>query len=120
MIVVNIPAINVKTAEIPSIFALEHSLNCCNLLIFSTGGRAPVTTRGNRSTLRKPVVLGELKLDNTLLTGDQGNFNQITAWRCSRTLAVTQTGGGKGSGICFIQNIGRINVTTSYLYLQKS
>ena len=89
MIVVNIPAINIETAEIPSIFSLDHSLNCCNLLISSTGARAPVTTRGKRSTLRKLVMLGEVKLDDTLLTGDHGNFNEITAWRCSPTLAVT-------------------------------
>ena len=28
---------------------------------------------------RKPVVLGRVKLDNTLLTCDQSNFSQITA-----------------------------------------
>ena len=38
-----------------------------------------VTTGGNRSTRRKPAMFGRVKLDNTLLTCDQGNFNQITA-----------------------------------------
>ena len=38
-----------------------------------------VTTGGNRSTWRKPTMLGKVKLDNTLLTCDKGNFNQITA-----------------------------------------
>ena len=37
-----------------------------------------VTTGGNQSTRRKPGMLGRVKLDNTLLTCDQGNFNQIT------------------------------------------
>ena len=38
-----------------------------------------VTTGGIRSTRRIPAMLGRLKLDNTLLTCDQGNFNEITA-----------------------------------------
>ena len=38
-----------------------------------------VTTGGNWSTWRKPAMPGRVKLDNTLLTCDQGNFNQITA-----------------------------------------
>ena len=41
-----------------------------------------VTTRGNRSTWRKPVMFGRFKLENTLLTCDQCNLNQVTA--CSR------------------------------------
>ena len=31
-------------------------------------------------------MLGKVKLDNTLLTFDQGNFNQITARSRNRTL----------------------------------
>ena len=30
---------------------------------------------------KKPAMLGRDKLDNTLLTRGQGNFNQITAWK---------------------------------------
>ena len=37
-------------------------------------------------TRRKPAMLGGDKLDNTLLTCDQGNFNQITARNRNRTL----------------------------------
>ena len=40
---------------------------------------------GNWSTRIKPAVLGRDKLDNTLLTCDQGNFNQITAQSRNRT-----------------------------------
>ena len=32
------------------------------------------------------MVLGRVKLDNTLLTCDQGNFNQMIAWSRNRTL----------------------------------
>ena len=32
-------------------------------------------------------MLGTVKLDNNLLTCDQGNFNQITAWSRSQILA---------------------------------
>ena len=45
-----------------------------------------VTTGGNRSTRRIPAMLGRVKLDNTLLTSDQGNFSQITARSRNRTL----------------------------------
>ena len=45
-----------------------------------------VTTIGNWSTWRKPVMLGRVELDNTLLTCDQGNFNQITAQSQNQTL----------------------------------
>ena len=45
-----------------------------------------VTTGGNRSTQKKPATLGKVKLDNTLFTCDQGNFNQITARSRNRTL----------------------------------
>ena len=31
-------------------------------------------------------MLGRVKPDNTLLTCDQGNFNQITAWGRNQTL----------------------------------
>ena len=37
-----------------------------------------VTTGGNRSTRRKPAMFGRVKLDNTLLTCDHGNFNRTT------------------------------------------
>ena len=45
-----------------------------------------VTTRENGSTRRKPAMLGGVKLDSTLLTCDQGNFNQITARSWNQTL----------------------------------
>ena len=45
-----------------------------------------VTTGGNLSTRTKPAMLGRVKLDNTLLTCDKGNFNQITARSRNRTL----------------------------------
>ena len=31
-------------------------------------------------------MLGRVKLDNTLLTCDQGNFNQITTWSQNQAL----------------------------------
>ena len=40
----------------------------------------------NRGNRRKPVMLGRDKLDNTLLTCDQGNFNQIIPRSRNRTL----------------------------------
>ena len=33
-------------------------------------------------------MLGRVKLDNTLLACDQGNFNQITAWSRNQTLVI--------------------------------
>ena len=45
-----------------------------------------VSAGGNRSSRRKPAMFGRVKLDNTLLTCDQGNFNQITVWSRNRTL----------------------------------
>ena len=45
-----------------------------------------VTTGGNRSTRRKPAMLGRVKLDNTLLTCDQANFYQINARNRNWTL----------------------------------
>ena len=45
-----------------------------------------VTTGENRGTRRKPAMLGRVKLDNTPLTCDQDNFNQITARSRNRTL----------------------------------
>ena len=45
-----------------------------------------VTTGGNLSTRRKPTMFGRVKLDNNLLTCNQGNFNQITARSRNRTL----------------------------------
>ena len=42
-------------------------------------------TGGNRSTRRKPAMLCRVKLDNTLLICDKGNFNQITARSRNRT-----------------------------------
>ena len=44
-----------------------------------------VATGGNQSTWQKPAMLGKVKLDNTLLTCDQGNFHQITAGRQNQT-----------------------------------
>ena len=51
-----------------------------------TGLMTGLMTGGNRSTWRKPAMLGRVKLGNTLLTCDQGNFNQITARGRNRTL----------------------------------
>ena len=45
-----------------------------------------VNTGGNRSVQRKPATLVRVKLDNTLLTCDKGNFNQVTARNRNRTL----------------------------------
>ena len=50
--------------------------------------RSSVTTGGNRSTRRKPAMFGRDKLDNTLLTCDKGNLNQITARSRNRTLVI--------------------------------
>ena len=47
-----------------------------------------VTTGRNQSTWRKPAMLGRVKLDNPLLTCDQGNFNQITPRSRNRTLMI--------------------------------
>ena len=51
----------------------------------STPRGSSVTTGGNRSTRRKPAMFGRDKLDNILLTCDQGNFNQITECCRNRT-----------------------------------
>ena len=51
-----------------------------------TPHRSSDTTGGNCSTRRKPAMLGRVKLDNTLLTCDQGNFNQITARSRNQTI----------------------------------
>lgn len=45
-----------------------------------------VTTGGNWSNRRKPEMFGRVQLHRTLLTGDQDNFNQTTAWRRNGTL----------------------------------
>ena len=45
-----------------------------------------VTTGGNRSIRRKPAMLSRVKLDNTILTCDQGNFHQKTARSRNSTL----------------------------------
>ena len=45
-----------------------------------------VTAGGIRNTRRKPAMLGRVTLDNTLLTCDKGNFNQITAGSRNRIL----------------------------------
>ena len=47
-----------------------------------------VSTGGNRSNRKEPAMLGRVKLDNTLLTCDQGNFNQITARSQNQTLVI--------------------------------
>ena len=54
--------------------------------IRATPHESSVTTGGNRSTRRKPAMVGRDKLDNTLLTYDKGNFNQITARSWNRNL----------------------------------
>ena len=42
-------------------------------------GPLPLNEETRTSTRRKPAMLGGAKLDNTLLTCDQGNFNVKTA-----------------------------------------
>ena len=51
-----------------------------------------VTTGGNRSISRKPAMLGGVNIDKTLLTCDQGNFNEITAWSRNRILVTVVRG----------------------------
>ena len=48
-------------------------------LVRGTPHGSSVVTAGSRSTGRKPGVLGRIKLNNTLLTCEQGNFNQVIA-----------------------------------------
>ena len=45
-----------------------------------------VTAGGNRRIPKKPAMLGTVKQDNTILTCDQGCFNQIRARSRNRTL----------------------------------
>ena len=54
--------------------------------IRATPHGSSVSTGGNRSTRRKLAMFGRVKLDNTLLTCDQGNFNQITPRSRNRIL----------------------------------
>ena len=54
--------------------------------VMATPFWSSVTKVGNRSTRRKPAMLGRVRLDNTLLTWDQGNFNQIAARSRNRIL----------------------------------
>ena len=53
---------------------------------------AVLSTGGNQNTRRKPAMLGRVKLDITLLTCDQGNFNQISARSRNRTLVTVVRG----------------------------
>ena len=54
--------------------------------VSATPHGSSVIADGNRITRRKPAMLATVKLDNSLLTCDQGNFNQITARSRKRTL----------------------------------
>ena len=45
-------------------------------------------TSGDWSTRRKPAMLSGDKQDNTLLTCNQGNFNQTTARSWNQTLVI--------------------------------
>ena len=57
-----------------------------NPICFISCPPSSVTTGGNQSTQRKPVMLGRGKLNNTLLTCDKGSFNEITAQSQNQTL----------------------------------
>ena len=66
-----------------SLFILDDPISWAVLprvSVRATPHRSSVNTVGNQSTRRKPAMLGRVKLDNTPLTCDQGNFNQIAAW----------------------------------------
>ena len=39
-----------------------------------------ITTGGNSNTQRKTTMLGRVKLNNTFLTCDKGDFNQRAPW----------------------------------------
>ena len=73
-----------------SLFALDNPSATKAVLpagpIRATPQGFSVTTGGNLSNQRKPVMLGTVKLDDTLLTCDQDDFNQLTARSRNRTL----------------------------------
>ena len=52
----------------------------------ATSRGSSIFTGGNWSARRKPVMLGRAKLDNILLTFDQGKFNLITTRSRNRTI----------------------------------
>ena len=73
-----------------SLFTLDNPISyiCCFPWRSSKGHPSWVQCyyRRKAGTRRKPAILGRVKPDNTLLTCDQVNFNQITAQSRSRTL----------------------------------
>ena len=77
------PAQYFEVASIVPLFILDNPISYLSWLLRgptrATCHGSSVTTGGNQSTSRKPAMLGRVKLDDTLLTCDQGNFNQITA-----------------------------------------
>ena len=93
----------------------------------ATSHGSSVTTRGNRSTRRKPAMLGRVKLDNTLLTCDQDNFNQITARRQNRTLVTvvrdtcsTTVPPAPRLFVLFVNILGRTLLNNVAINLQKN
>ena len=72
-----------------SLFILDNPISYIELprdSVKATPHWPSVTTGGNRIARRKPAIRGGVKLDNTLPTCDQGNFNQITTRSRNRTL----------------------------------
>ena len=81
------------TYQLPKLLSLKVQYGSSLMdpvLLQETGNRSTCTT-GNRSTWRKPAKLSRVKLDNTLLTYDQGSFNQITIRSRNRTLVTVVT-----------------------------
>ena len=77
--------------SIMCLFTLDNPISCNSAVLARGSARGSphgfgVTTGRNRSTQRKLAKLGGVKLDHTLLTCDQGNFNQITTRLWNRTL----------------------------------
>ena len=70
--------------KLVSLFILDSPISFLSCSPCMSGKDTPcgsnVTRGGNRSTRRKPAILGRGKLDNSLLTRVRGNFNQKTAW----------------------------------------
>ena len=85
------PSVEVKGKYL-YLYWITLSANWAVLLrgpVRTTPHGSSVTTEGNRVFQRKPAMLGRVKLDNTLLTCDQGNFNRITARSRNWTLVTT-------------------------------
>ena len=73
-----------------SLFKLDPPISYLSALLRGAVSNTPhsssVTKRENRSTRRNPEMFFWAKLDNTLLTCDQVNFNEITARSRNQTL----------------------------------